>query len=187
MQKYEAWKINVDGSSLEQVTKSDNIFNNPVLFRDGKRMLGFNHYTTVLVDLAKPLMERIVFELPKIPSTDTYLFCTDASPDGNTLIGARQFNDGSARGLYLYTVDDNTFQKVLEYGREPLWVDGTNKVLFFADGKLMLLNRSANRVKIIDETLSWERIEYSTLSPDQRTLYFIKEESESDIWQASIE
>jgi serine/threonine protein kinase len=187
MQKYEAWKINSDGSGLVQVTKSDNIFNNPVLFRDGKKMLGFNHYTTVLVDLTKPLTERIVSELPKIPSTDTYLFCTDASPDGKTLIGARQFNDGSAHGLYLYTVGDNTFQKVLEYGREPLWVDGTNKVLFFSEGKLMLLNRSANRVKVLDETLSWGKTEYRTLSPDQRTLYFIREESESDIWQASIE
>lgn len=181
--KYELWKINADGSGLEQVTKSKEAINNLRLFANGRNILSVN----LLIDLSKPIEQRVVQTLPVVPGTNNRLAVTDIASDDQLLIGS-EFEPGILNdGIYTYSLRDHTFQKIWEHGSYPLWVDGTNKVMFFSKGKILLLDRKTNHVKELESSLSVQADNLHALSSDRRTFYFIKTEAESDIWQATIE
>lgn len=185
--KYELWRINLDGSGLEQVTKSHENVNNPHFFPNGREVIGGSLEATQVFDLSKPIDQRMIKVLPDIPETNNRLGVTDVAPDNNLLIGARVNPDGSSDGIYTYSLNDNEFKKVVDYGSSPHWIDGVNKVMFFYKGKVLLYNRKNNAVKELDPSLNGNFEGAHALSADQRSFYYIKRESESDIWEATIE
>ncbi len=184
--KYELWKINLDGSGLEQMTKSVESVNGPRLFPDGRTIIAGNQKTSLLFDLSKPIEQRFIKTLPLISGTDNRLFISDVASDNQFLIGTRTFSDGSSDGIFTYSLNENEFKKVIDYGTSPIWIDGTNKVMFFHKGRILLLNRKTNGIKELDASLNVNSDQLYSLSTDQRTFYYIKVESESDIWQAAI-
>jgi hypothetical protein len=141
----------------------------------------------MVFDLAKPIDQRLIKTLPPISDTEGRLGITNIGPDNQLLVGTRIFPDGTSDGIYTYSLNDNEYKKVIDYGHFPLWVDGMNKIMFFYKGRILLLNRRTNAVKELDATLNVDVEVLHALSADQRTFYFIKVESESDIWQATIE
>jgi hypothetical protein len=82
---------------------------------------------------------------------------------------------------------DNVFKELIDYGTSPLWIDGTNKVMFFYKGKILMLNTKNNAIKELDGLLHVDSEIFHALSVDQRAFYYIKVESESDVWQATVE
>ena len=185
--KYELWKINLDGSGLEQMTKGAQNVNNPHFFPDGHNLAAASQSSTMIFDLAKPLEQRLVRTLPTIPGTNHRFVVTDIAPDDQLLIGAEILSGGSADGIYTYSLNTNEFTKIIDYGTSPVWIDGVNKVLFFHKGKILLLRRRDNTVKELDASLHVDIDIFHVLSVDKRTFYYIKVESESDIWQATME
>ena len=141
----------------------------------------------MIFDLAKPLEQRLVRTLPTIPGTNHRFVVTDIAPDDQLLIGAEILSGGFADGVYTYSLNTNEFTKVIDYGTSPVWIDGVNKVLFFHKGKILLLRRRDNTVKELDASLHVDIDMFHVLSVDKRTFYYIKVESESDIWQATME
>ena len=185
--KYELWRINLDGSGLEQMTNCRENVNNLNLFPNGRYIVAGNLNSTLLFDLTKAIDERLIKTLPAIPGINNRLGIADVAADNQLLLGTRIFPDGSSDGIYTYSLTDNEFKKVIDYGTFPHWIDSEKKVLFFYKGKILLLNRAKNSVKELDATLNVDGIFFHALSADQRTFYYIKVESESDIWQATIE
>jgi len=185
--KYELWRINLDGSGLEQMTNGQDNVNNPHLFPNGLNIMGGSMSATWVFDLTKPIEQRLVRTIPNIPGTVNRLGVTDIAPDNQLLIGAKVFPDGSVDGIYTYSLNDNEFKNVVDYGTFPHWIEGVNKVMFFYKGKILLLNRMTNAVKELDALLQVDVENLHALSSDQRTFYYIKTEAESDIWQATME
>ena len=185
--KYELWRINLDGSGLEQMTHGDDNINNPHIFPNGINIMGGSMSATWVFDITKPMEQRLVRAIPNIPGTNSRLGVTDIAPDNQLLIGQKVFPDGSANGVYTYSLTDNEIKKVIDYGSFPLWIDGTNKVMFFYKGRILLLNRKTNAVKELDDAMNVGVESSHALSSDQRAFYYIKKEAEADIWQAAIE
>jgi hypothetical protein len=52
---------------------------------------------------------------------------------------------------------------------------------------IQLLRRRDNTVKELDASLHLDTDIFHVLSVDKRTFYYIKVESESDVWQAAME
>jgi WD40 repeat protein len=185
--KYELWKINLDGSGLEQMTKCAQNVNNPHFFPDGHNLIAASQYSIMMFDMTKPIEQRLVKTLPTIPGTNHRFAVTDIAPDDQLLIGSEIFSGGSADGVYTYSLNTNEFTKIIDYGTSPVWIDGVNKVLFFYKGKILLLRRRDNTVKELDASLHVDIDIFHVLSIDKRTFYYIKVESESDVWQATME
>ncbi len=182
--KYELWKINVDGSGLEQVTKSPVSMRLPLVFSDGRYIATSDH----LVDLTQPIDQRVVEKLPPIPGVTNAFATSDVSADNHLLLG-NQTNPGThgIGGIFIYSLLDKKYVEVIDHGSWPTWVDGLNKIVFIEKGRMKLLVRKTNAVKDLDLQLK-EGVGYlHGFSRDRRTFYFIKEEAESDIWQATIE
>jgi len=185
--KYELWKINLDGSGLEQITKCQENFDLPILFPNGRNVVAGGLESTLLFDLTKPIEQRLIKTLPAIPGINNRLGITGVAADNQLLLGTRIYPDGSSDGIYTYSVTDNEFKKVIDYGTFPHWVDGVNKIIFFYKGRILLFNKRNNSTKELDNSLHVDDIFLHALSPDQRTFYYIKVESESDVWQATME
>jgi len=185
--KYELWKINLDGSGLEQMTRNLENVNNPHFFPDGHNLIAGSQSSVMMFDLAKPIEQRFVRTLPPIPGMKHRFAVTDIAPDDQLLIGSEILSGGSADGIYTYSLNTNEFTKIIDYGTSPVWIDGVNKVLFFHKGKIFLLRSKDNSVKELDASLHVDTDNFHALSVDKRTFYYIKVESESDIWQAAME
>jgi serine/threonine protein kinase len=185
--KYELWKINADGSGQEQMTKGKEAINNPHFFSNGRNVIAINQESALLFDLTKPIDQRLVKSLPPILGTNNRLGVTDITSDDQLVIGSKIFSDGHADGIFTYSLSTNEFKKLLDYGSSPLWVDGGNMVMFFYKKNIMLLNRKNNSIAELDSTLNIRNENLHTFSSDRRTFYYIKVESESDIWQATIQ
>ena len=185
--KYELWKINLDGSGLEQITKYQENVNMPHLFPNGRFVITVNLGFAILFDLTKPIEQRYVRSLPFIPGTNNRFGVSDIAPDNQLVIGTKLNTDRPADGIYTYSLKDNVFKELIDYGTSPLWIDGTNKVMFFYKGKILMLNTKNNAIKELDGLLHVDSDIFHALSVDQRAFYYIKVESESDIWQATVE
>ena len=185
--KYELWKINLDGSGLEQLTKSPENINTPHLFPNGINVITVNQGSGSIFDLTKPIDQRFIKALSNISGTNSRFAVSDIALDSDLLIGTKLPPDRPADGIFIYSLKENVFKQIVEYGIAPLWIAGTSKVMFFHHGRIFLLNRKNNVVKELDRSLRVDNEIVHALSADQRTFYYIKIESESDIWEATIE
>ena len=169
------------------MTKEAQNVNNPHFFPNGHNLAAASQSSTMIFDFAKPLEQRLVRTLPTIPGTNHRFVVTDIAPDDQLLIGVDIHPGGSADGIYTYSMNTNEFTNIVDYGTSPIWIDGMNKVLFFHKGKILLLRRRDNSVKELDASLHVDTDIFHVLSADKRTFCYIKVESESDVWQATME
>jgi serine/threonine protein kinase/Tol biopolymer transport system component len=191
--RYEIWSVNADGSGLTQLTKTTG----PGVWAphwspDGTRLAFPDGANTYLFTLGKPLGADTPHPLPPLNDTGTGFLARSWSPDGRALVGIATRRDGSQiPGVVLYWLELKKYQRLTDFGGVPTWM-GDSRRLLVADpdhGKLLLLDSTSGRTVPLldapfDRNLLLSRI--GIPSRDGRTIFFVKDHTEADIWQVTL-
>lgn len=104
------------------------------------------------------------------------------SQDGKKLAGFRRLGDGTFAGIVIYSFDSREFDRLIDFGRNPVWLSDNRRLLFFHpyERKLFLVDSETGEHK---ELVTFtENIMYPAISPDNRYIYASVLEEESDVW-----
>jgi serine/threonine protein kinase len=187
--KYEIWKINIDGSNLRQLTNSSNTMVTPYWFSDGNTILcNYANNSTVFFKPDSDTLKNFDF-LPEYPVKGTEFYATSASPDGKYISGFQaNLSNIKNEGIVIYSINSKSYQKLTDSGTGPNWFNDSKRILYSIDNRFYVLSIETKKshpandipINLID---AWVYV----LSPDSKSIYFINEEKESDIWLGSFE
>jgi Tol biopolymer transport system component/predicted Ser/Thr protein kinase len=187
--RYEIWSINVDGSGLEQLTKTTG---DPVLggvwFPDGKHFgADYGANGAVIFDISKPLENRTPELLPPV-SGDSIIFGGGViSPGGKFIAGTRRRRDRSGLpGIALYSLASKSYETLTDSGYDVGWFADGKRLLFGNGRSLYWLDVKTKKQHMILTPPSDVGYSGYDLSADNRTLYFIMNTTEADIWMTTL-
>ena len=113
------------------------------------------------------------------------------SPDGQKVAGPLMRPEGVSSGIAIYSFDSKKYEKVTDFGLFPIWLKDGRRLIFCFKEKLYLLDsRSKTFHEIMYSPLSartGEMLGMTSLSPDERRLYFAEGSIEADIWMLTLE
>jgi Tol biopolymer transport system component len=188
--RYEIWSVHPDGSSLEQLTRSEagsRWF--PDWSPDGRRIAIAGVPTSRLLDLSRPIDERDVLTLPPLPDGSSFQ-AVSWSRDGSTLAGMGLRADGESSGIFLYGLAAGSYRQVVASGRVPILLADGRHLVYDVGGELRFLDtangRSTPIVSLGTPSLSVNQRQFR-VSRDNRLIVFLRNEVESDIWLMSPE
>ncbi len=179
---YEAWAIKPDGSSVQQITKSEAVLY-PCWSPDGKRIAGGFDLQCRIFDVSKPL--PVQGELvPKFG--DSVFFPRAWSPDGKWIAGGVWDSEGAVRDLYLYSLETQRFEKLAEtlpvgLKRPPSWLDN-NRIIYQNGDEVLLMNLVTKKTTPIHVNAGGTEITSVRITKDNNRLYFIRGKYEADLW-----
>jgi eukaryotic-like serine/threonine-protein kinase len=177
---YEYWLINPDGNGLRQFSQiSGPGAQTPLWSPDGLRLLcNLQTGPPLIVDAGQPWSQQSPQALPAA-GFPTGLMMHSWSADGRKLAG-------HSAGIYSYAFDSHRYERLTEFGEHPAWLNDNQRLLFFSQGKLYLLD---SRTRKAQELLSIAPNHFQSLgvSRDGRLIYFSLKTTEADIWLASLE
>ena len=186
--KWEIWMINSDGSGLKQFTYTPGGATNPQWSPDGTRLAYRNlggGASPSIIEVEKPWTEQSPQVLP--PTSDsTNWGAWSWSPDGRKLAG-NKLPAGASISILVYFLETQDYEKLSDFGRDPVWLSDSRRLLFRHEGKLYLIDSQSKKIR---ELLSVAPNEFGigvTLSRDDRRMYFSLVTTEADIWLMNLE
>ena len=179
--RYEIWTMDADGTNLRQLSYNspgDSAF--PLWSPDGSRILFHRKQVNVIAEVNKDWTSQTLQELPSLAPGVTFVVW-DWSPDGKKLLGT----DSKSRVLY-YSLETNSYEKVLDLGAYPMWLADSNRFVFLLDGKAYL---SDIRTKRLREILPSQDSIFRSIavSRDSQLIYFAVHSGQSDIWLLDLQ
>jgi eukaryotic-like serine/threonine-protein kinase len=179
---YHFWSINADGSGLARVTTDSDYQQFGALYMpnvspDGHTLVGRSSRGPVLVHLEGPIGQRV--EL-----LDAELGNPRWSPDGGRIAGEMPSNAAN-KGITVYSLDSRRTEKLSDSGRNPLWLPGGHRIVFFDENGVEIVDLDSHR----RTTTPWmpprgTRLGHCHLSPDGKTLYVRQMVEQGDVWIA---
>lgn len=85
-------------------------------------------------------------------------------------------------GIVVYSLESQQYEKLMDFGSQPVWLSDSRRLLFPNQGKLYLVDSQSKK---IHEVLSAAPHDISwgvALSRDDRQIYFSLLTIETDIW-----
>jgi eukaryotic-like serine/threonine-protein kinase len=182
---YETWSIRPDGSGLEQVTR--NLARGvwwPTFSPDGTVFAAPNGLNSFLVHPGTTPGTARVEELPPLGG-DGWFDVFDWSPDGKTLLGARG-RGNEQFGVVLYDLAVRRFERLNEKGWSPRFLPDGKRILFSDRASVFLIDAATKKEHMVlpapgDAWLIW-----FCPAPDGRSIYTLRQLTESDIWMADL-
>ena len=194
--QYELWSINADGSGLQQLSHSDKVTPwYPRWYPDGTRLACGSPVGAFLLDLSKPFPERTLEPFPPMQNPNESFQPASISRDGLRLAGHRASRSALISGIVLYSMESRSYKVLSDSGANPVWLKDDRRLMFDRNGRLCIMDedsRNMREVKFSTANLkpSGLSANYTSLgfrlSRDNKTLYFIKESREADIWEATF-
>ena len=184
---YEIWTINPDGSNLEQQTNMHNQnLNTPIWGPDGNHLMFQADSGTVEIDLSVPFANRTARNIiPGGPAVRSGFIPWTVSPDGLRLTGIGWKGDASWGGIYSLRTGaiDITPDSILAW----CWFRDGHRLLGtkLSQTNLFVVNLETRKSHSASIKLDSDFGSYS-FARDERTLYFNKTASESDVWEATL-
>ena len=185
--RYEAWTINRDGSGLQQMTFTTG---EPIIYSfwspDGGR-LAYNQRdeSCWIIDVTKPWADQTPQRIPNPPNQSDVFRAFSWSPDGRKLGGWINSPTENA-GIYIFTFETNSFERITNFGVRPLWLHDGRRILFRDAGKLFLVDSETKKTQQISLNSPLPVVEYG-LTNDNRTLYYTLAATEADIWMINFD
>jgi Tol biopolymer transport system component/predicted Ser/Thr protein kinase len=186
--KYEIWKINTDGSNLRQLTNTNDVTSHPIWFPDG-RMIASVYSVSKNVLLSPDSAEVNKFKyLPDLNEDGMLFQVYSISPDGNFIAGnRRELISGNYVGIIVYSMTKQNYTKLSDSGLGPNWFTDNKRILYEDNSRFYVMNRSTgSRHPVYNSPQILPSWEFYACSPDNKSIYFIKEEKESDIWMGYL-
>jgi serine/threonine protein kinase len=185
--RYEAWTINVESGSLEQTTFTGDGPGVAYSFwsRDGTRYV-YNRWDNepYIIDANKRWNEQTPQQLPEFPSMSGYFWARMWSPDGKKIGGWHI--DGGAAGIVVYDFEKQAYERLTDYGDDPVWLNDSRRLLFRHQNKIFSVDSQNKKAKEVF-SLSPQRITFFGLSQDNRTIFFSLLSAEAEIWLLTVE
>lgn len=139
------------------------------------------------MSVENPSAEQSVETLPPFPENHDWKFTPWSwSRDGEVLAGWLAATNQPHLGIVIFFIETKRFEKLSEFGNRPLWLSDNQRMIFFHQDKLYLLDRTSRKIKELLST-SPNKIEGISISKDDRLIYFSCESMETDIWLATFE
>jgi serine/threonine protein kinase len=186
---YEAWTIHPDGSGLTQMTFTGGGLAYPFWAPDGAR-LGYNRNreSCSIIEVGTPWKDQTPQHLP-LPNDSRMgpFWAISWSPDGRKL-GGWSGTSYEHPGIVVYSFDTGSFERLTEFGSNPIWLKDSRRLLFAFEGKLYLVNSETKKMHEIPLPLaSPSRFDGYGLSADNRMIYYGLTTKEADVWLVSME
>jgi Tol biopolymer transport system component len=182
---YEIWWVNVDGSDRRAlISREGRALCYPFWSPDGQKIgYSFIGGPTFIIDANKPSHEQVPFELPPINPDERFIGWS-WSPDGSRIAGTVRGRPGD-RSVYLYSVESNSYEKIIDAGADPFWLADSKHLMVINDGKLFMIDTSNHRSREILSQKPWD-ISTAAISPDNKRIYYSLLSIESDIQLLSL-
>jgi Tol biopolymer transport system component/predicted Ser/Thr protein kinase len=181
--RYELWIIRPDGSGLEQITSADGpgpTFN-PIWSPDGRRLACFLDLRgTALVDLGRPLAQRVLAKLPPAGGTNEGFNATSWSPDGRWLAGS------IAGDVVVYSFQSGRYSRLTGHGSFPHWLHDSSRLLYLDEGKLFLLDARTREVQPVLEPPASSAFCWLSIGPADRFLSLVRGSDEGHVWMLTL-
>ena len=193
--RYEMWRIGKDGRGPDQVTETTG---RPVWYPkispDASRIVGVNETGSYLFDLSAGLPVRDSVPLPPMGEGEVF-FSWNWSPDGGRIAGwSVSLTDGILPGLWLYSLEAGTYEKVSSLYREggnaelySEWLSDGRRLLVTTDDALHLVDAQAKTDKKLLDLPPGSYVGHVTIGPDDRMLYYARLTVEADLWLMKLE
>jgi hypothetical protein len=107
------------------------------------------------------------------------------SPDGLWLAGTYSNTPGSSDGIAFYSIETQQYQKLPNFGSPDVWLPNRRLLVTSTGGIHIVDIESGNVHEVL--SLSPDRVFYSSVSRDLRTLYFTRITAEADIWMLTLD
>ena len=188
--EYEVWLTNPDGSGLEQLTYTaeENMIFYPLWSPDSRRIqYRMSASSSFIIEVGKGWEDRRLERLPSVVHPILKFAPWDWSPDGSYLAGALSGGGTGSHGIMLYSFRTQQFEKITEFGTEPLWLKDNRRLVFQDQGRIYLVDRRTKGEPVKICSVAPNTLSGFTISPDDRSIYFSMDSTESDIWLRAVE
>jgi eukaryotic-like serine/threonine-protein kinase len=180
--RYEAWTIHPDGSGLEQLTKTTGTARTEVTWSpDGKRIATDDGELTWVEDLTPPIDQRKAEALPRLEGGHS-LQPRSWSPDGTMLAGGLNFYTSPTSVTMLYSFVVHEYRALPEGRGWPAWMSDSRRLLVARHDRIVMLDvKSGQATPVLGVAAQG-----ISLSRDDRWLSYIENQSEADVWLATL-
>jgi hypothetical protein len=98
-------------------------------------------------------------------------------------------NSSTIPGLFVYSLETQAYTKIADAGDQPNWIAGTSKLLFQKGQDLYITDVVSKKVQRVSTRADVLRAPTSVVdvSRDGKFLYVVSEDSQADIWLATLQ
>ena len=187
--KFDIWQINTDGSGLERLTYAPApAVYFPVWSPDGKRLAyTIPDVSPFVMEASKPWKDQSPKPVVVPPELGARFEVWSWSPDGRKLVGELRKADATPYGLAIYSLESEKLEQLTRFGLRPVWLGDSRRLLFEAEGKLYLIDSQSGKPREILSVAPHGTEGPTTVSRDDRLMYFSVVVTEADIWLATLE
>ena len=182
----EVWSVSADGGGMRQLTSAGGV-SCPVLSPDGSRLVytkgSVGAYVMDLVSATKQQPPRF---LRFSGEPGEWFRGTSWSPDGRRLAGYIHRSDNTPAGVAVYSFDSSAFEKLVNFGESPLWLNDGRRLLFQLDGVIYLLDARSKEVQQVASVRPNTIYDRLAVSPDNRWIYLSLINNEADVWSMML-
>ncbi len=187
--KYEIWEINTDGSNLRQLTSTSGQIYNPVWFPNGHLIISTmpGSKATVMFSPDSAATQKLDY-LPYLKDKGMFFIANSVSPDGKYIAGYREDQvTGAGKGIVLYSNSGKEYTTLSNSGNGAYWFSDSRRILYIDNGKFNVIDIDSKKSRVVYDppTKLTEHWQY-TFSPDNKAIYFIEEDKQSDIWMGYL-
>jgi serine/threonine protein kinase/Tol biopolymer transport system component len=186
--KNQIWSIKPDASGLRPLTAAPSgASSNVILSPDGSKLTYYLHQE----DDSKIFVfdPRVAWDKQRPAAVPAFVqpgkrFAESSwSPDNQQLVGIMHTPASDIGSLVVFSVGTGRFTQLYESDAAfgPLWLNDGRRILFQERSKLMLID---SRTRALRELMSVapDTMQLSSVTQDNRTIYFVRHIDQADIW-----
>jgi Tol biopolymer transport system component len=187
--KFQIWSVRPDGSGLRRLTAA----------KTGAQ--GFNQWSPdgsklPFTGTEPPDDETMFLFDPRVDwtkqtptrinnvSADLLFSLWSWSPDGTELAGDAERTDRPRGPLVIYSFATGRFTRLYESesSLSPVWLNDGRRILFLEGSKLMLIDRVTHATRELMSVAPDSLDMRWSITRDNRTIYFVRQVDQADVW-----
>jgi Tol biopolymer transport system component len=143
-------------------------------------------YASYLMDPNTPWKMQTPQVLPPFGDAQGGFWGSSWSPDGRAIAGAVISVDSSGAGVVVYSLEPKQYQRLTEFGTQPVWLADSRRLLFRDQGALFRVDSLSGETHEI-LSIAPDAVSYPSISRDNRWIYFNRRSTQADIWMLTLD